>query len=74
MIHEFKMLIKHVDTEEEQEADGAIEMSSVVYCWASIEEEGSTCVYLDTDVSLIVRMKTKDFIDIWRACTEDIKI
>lgn len=74
MIHEFKILLEYRVSGEECEGDGAIEMCDVQKCWRSMEDPSCTVISFKDSDSCTVKCDIKEFIDIWKACTEDIKI
>lgn len=74
MIHEFDILQENQVSDDKIWGQGAIDVSKVVACWEWIEEVECTAVGLDNGGDYVIRCRFKDFIDIWRTCTERIDL
>jgi hypothetical protein len=74
MIHEFDILQENTISEEKVWGAGAIDVSRVAACWEWQDHPDCTAINMGQGGDYVVRCRYKDFIDIWRTCTEKIDL
>lgn len=73
MIQEFDVLVEKEHTNDKEWTPIAVEMSCVKACWAWADDSECTCVNIGGS-DFVLRVMYKDFVDIWRTCTENINL
>lgn len=59
---------------EELDSPGGILMSTIKFYYQSLDDPDCTVLSLTDDNKLTIRTHHKDFLDVWRTCTENINL